>query len=77
MEVVKMKNRTIKSAVYNQLGKNKVIRHIKPMIKHDGKNAYPVIVRYRRNSADFIGIETSEKTYYAIKNIFGFYKIVR
>jgi hypothetical protein len=47
------------------------------MIKHDGKNAYPVIVRYRRNSADFIGIETSEKTYYAIKNIFGFYKIIR
>lgn len=37
MEVVKMKNRTIRSAVYNQLGKNKVIRHIKPMIKHDGK----------------------------------------
>ena len=56
-----MKNRTIKSAIYNQLG----------------KKAIPVIIRYRRNSADFIGIETSEKTVYAIKNIFGFYKIVR
>ena len=32
-----MKNRTIKSAIYNQLGKNKVIRHIKPMIKYNGK----------------------------------------
>lgn len=72
-----MKNRTIKSAIYNQLGKNKVIRHIKPMTKHSGKNAIPVIIRYRRNSADFIGIEASEKTVYAIKNIFGFYKIVR
>ena len=72
-----MKNRTVRSAIYNQLGKNKVIRHIKAMEKHNGKNAYPVIVRYRCNSADFIGIETSEKTYYAIKNILGFYKIVR
>ena len=72
-----MKNRTIKSAIYNQLGKNKVIKHIKAMEKHNGKNAYPVVIRYRRNSADFIGIETSEKIVYAIKNIFGFYKIVR
>ena len=75
--VDKMKNRTIKSAIYHQLGKNKVIRHIKPMIKYNGKKAIPVIIRYRRNSADFIGIETSEKTVYAIKNILGFYKIVR
>ena len=72
-----MKNRTIRSAVYNQLGRNKVIRHIQAMEKYNGKNAFPVIIRYRRNSADFIGIETSERTYYAIKNIFGFYKIVR
>ncbi len=72
-----MRNRTIKSAVYNQLGKNKVICHIKPMIKHNGKKAFPVTIRLRRNSADFIGIESSEKTVYAIKNIFGFYKIVR
>lgn len=69
-----MKNRTIKSAVYNQLGKNKVIRHIK---KTDRKNVFSVIVRYRRNSADFIGMETSEKVYYARKNILGFYKISR
>ena len=72
-----MKNRTIRSAVYNQLGKNKIIRHIKPMVIHNGKKAIPVVIRFRRNSADFIGIETSEKIVYAIKNIFGFYKIVR
>ena len=72
-----MKNRTIRSAIYNQLGKNKVIRRVMPMIKYNGRNAFPVIIRYRRNSADFIGIETSERTVYAIKNIFGFYKIVK
>lgn len=77
MEVVKMKNRTIKSAIYNQLGKNKLVKRAMPLIKHNGKNAFPVIIRYRRDSADFIGIESSEKTVYAIKNIFGFYKIVR
>ena len=72
-----MKNRTIRSAVYNQLGKNKIIRHVKPMVRHNGKKAIPVVIRFRHNSADLVGIETSEKTVYAVKNIFGFYKIIK
>ena len=35
-----MKNRTIRSAVYNQLGKNKIVRHVKPMVKHNGKKPF-------------------------------------
>ena len=68
-----MKNRTIRSAVYNQLGKNKVIKGYGKIIK--GRKIIPVIIRIRRNTADFIGIESTEKTVYAYKNIFGFYKI--
>ena len=74
-----MKNRTIRSAVYNQLGKNKVIKGYGKIIKVKGRGRgrkiIPVIIRIRRNIADFIGIESSEKTVYAYKNIFGFYKI--
>ena len=70
-----MKNRTIRSAIYNQLGKNKVIKGYSKTIKINGKKVTPVIIRIRRNTADFIGIESSEKTVYAYKNIFGFYKI--
>jgi hypothetical protein len=71
-----MKNRTIKSAIINQLGHNKVIRHYGKTVEINGKKATPVTIRYRRNTADFIGIESSEMTVYAIKNIFGFYKII-
>ena len=70
-----MKNRTIRSAVYNQLGKNKVIKGYGKIIKIKGRKIIPVIIRIRRNTADFIGIESSEKTVYVYKNIFGFYKI--
>ena len=70
-----MKNRTIRSAVYNQLGKNKVIKGYGKIIKIKGRKIIPLIIRIRRNAADFIGIESSEKTVYAYKNIFGFYKI--
>ena len=70
-----MKNRTIRSAVYNQLGKNKVIKGYSKIIKIKGRKIIPVIIRIRRNTADSIGIESSEKTVYAYKNIFGFYKI--
>lgn len=73
-----MKNRTIKSAVFNQLGKNYVIKHnSESNIIYKNKNCVKVFVRMRRNTADFIGIESSEKSVYLYKNIFGFYKIVR
>ena len=68
-----MKNRTIRSAVYNQLGKNKVIKGYGKIIKE--RKIITVIIRIRRKIADIIGIESSEKTVYAYKNIFGFYKI--
>ena len=41
------------------------------------EKATPVVIRFRCNSADLVGIESSEKTVYAVKNIFGFYKIIK